>query len=166
MAKKALDTVSGKARRGRPPQADERQVLNRSDHYRYILQYSWPKLWPALSMSRSVAAAEKAFRLAGIGDLHEFVPDLLPLVLEVIREPKFPKRPEPQANFLADSLAARGRVSPRRSRDLCEQARRPPRTRIVRYEYFVECTCGYKGHSLNHGCPKCQAPIAFPDTSL
>ena len=36
------------------------------------------------------------------------------LVLQVVRDPKFPKRREAQINFLGNSLAGRGLISPRR----------------------------------------------------
>ncbi len=52
-----------------------------------------------------------------------------------------PLRREAQINFLADSLAGRGLVSPRRSRDICaqERATEKRRHRIIRQEFYVEC---------------------------
>jgi hypothetical protein len=89
---------------------------------------------------------------------------LADLILQVVQDPKFPKRKrEAQINFLADSIAAHGMVTPRSSRDTCERERaRTKRVqRILSYEYYVECSCGYKGHSRNHACPNCEAQIAF-----
>ena len=51
------------------------------------------------------------------------MPSLAGLVIKVLQERKFPKRQEAQINFLADSLAALGRVRPRRSRDICGEER-------------------------------------------
>src|SRR5437867_6072956 len=69
-----------------------------------------------------------------------------------------------QINFLADSLAGTGIVSPRRSRDICaaERAKEKRTHRIIRFEFYVECSCGYKGPSENHACRKCGATISFP----
>jgi len=30
----------------------------------------------------------------------------------------------------------------------------------LRFEYYVECSCRYKGPSLDHACPKCGAKIS------
>ncbi|MFB3923940.1 MAG: hypothetical protein ACE145_19640 [Terriglobia bacterium] len=95
----------------------------------------------------------RAFDLAPSYKL-EFAP-IAPLILRILRDPKFPKRPEPQRNFLADSLAGRGLISPRRSRDICEQERKKKVHLIVRQDYYIECTCRYKGPALHGQCPKC-----------
>ena len=91
------------------------------------------------------------------------MPSLAGLVIKVLQERKFPKRREAQINFLEDSLAALGRVRPRRSRDICgeERAKQKRRHHIISYEFLVECCCGYKGRSRNHGCPKCGSKIIF-----
>jgi len=75
----------------------------------------------------------------------------------------FPKRRQPQINFLADSLAGLGLVTPRSSRDICEKerARLKRAHHIIRYEAYVECSCGFKGRSHNHACRKCGAKIDF-----
>lgn len=49
-----------------------------------------------------------------------------------------------QINFLADSLAGRGFVSPRRLRDICKQDRAKMFHYIIRQDYYVECTFRYK----------------------
>jgi len=90
------------------------------------------------------------------------------LILQVAHDPKFPKRKrEAQINFMADSIAAHGVVTPRSSRDICDRERtRIKRVhRILHYEFYIECSCGYKGHSRKHGCPNCEAEIQFkPDS--
>ena len=85
----------------------------------------------------------------------EFVPTLAPLILKVLREPTFPKRRSAQIGFLADSLAARGRVSPRRSRDISARERTKKTHQIVRRDYYIECTCGYEGPARYGACPGC-----------
>lgn len=88
-----------------------------------------------------------------------------PLILMVLKEPRFPKRLETQADFLADSIAGLGKVSPRRSRDICEEERkkelRKSRHKILRHEFYVECTCGYQGPACDNACRECGAQIGF-----
>jgi hypothetical protein len=95
---------------------------------------------------------------------NEFKP-LITLILKVLQERTFPKKWKKQFDFLADSLAAYGRVSPRRSRDICGEERAKVRTKsaykIIRKEFYVECSCGYKGPALNDACRKCRAAIAI-----
>jgi hypothetical protein len=88
-----------------------------------------------------------------------FLPRLVPLIPKIRRERKFPKTQNAQIRFFADSLAARGNVSPRRSRDICSgiRARQKAAHHIIRQELYVECTCGYKGPALNGACRKCRA---------
>jgi hypothetical protein len=83
------------------------------------------------------------------------------LILRVLKDPKFPKTQRGRINFLADSTAGLGRVSPRRSRDICaaERKRTKAATFIRSYEYLVECSCGYEGPSKNHACKNCGAKI-------
>lgn len=71
------------------------------------------------------------------------------------------KRREAQINFVADSLAGLGWITPRRSRDICDQERaiKKRADKIIRYEFYIECYCGYKGRSHDPGCPKCGAKI-------
>ena len=90
------------------------------------------------------------------------------VILRTLQDRKFPKRKrESQIDFMADSIAAHGMLTPRSSRDVCERERaRIKRVhRILRYEYYVECSCGYKGFSKSHACPKCEAEIQFKTES-
>ena len=85
------------------------------------------------------------------------------LILTILREKTFPMRMSAQLDYLADSIAGRSIVSPRRSRDICGKARaeerRSSRYRIIRYEYYIECTCGYKVPARDSACRKCGTPI-------
>jgi hypothetical protein len=169
-SKKALDKISGKRgpkRRAYP----SGEIFGRAENYRLIFQSPgvWEALYPLLSKAQNGPEVEVAFaqvRHAGIyvNDEHQFVPHLADLIVKVIHDPDFPKkRPDRQIAFFADSLAARGSVSPRRSRDICEKerGRRKKAHYIVRCEFYVECSCSYKGPSLNNACRKCGAPIVF-----
>jgi hypothetical protein len=62
-------------------------------------------------------------------------------------------------------LAGRPIVEARTSRDICakglaeEKAKSP--NKILRREFYVECSCGFKGPALNNACRKCRAQISF-----
>ena len=106
----------------------------------------------------------RALDLAGQYWRNEFgrIPSV---ILRSLRDPKFPKkRRQQQINFLADSMAAWGTLSPRRSRDVCEQERRKENQErmghhIIRREFYVECSCGYQGPAINNACRSCGAKI-------
>jgi hypothetical protein len=148
---------------GRPPKILSSEVYGRAEHWRGVLEQVWDRLWPLLSAARNEDAVTKAFQAGAIPYDQYFVPVHSELILQVLRESTLPKRPKPVRRYLADSLAGLGRVTPRRSRDICahERIKRASAHRILRYEYYVECSCGYKGHSKNHACPKCGAEILF-----
>jgi hypothetical protein len=159
--------VSGSERgRGRPPKIRASEVYGRAENWRDILDQVWGRLWPLLSNAQSEAEVTRAFRDGARPYDQNFVPTLAGLTLRVLRESTLPKRRKPLQRFLADSLAGVGVVTPRRSRDICareraERAKRDSAHRILRYEFYVECSCGYKGRSKNHACPKCGAEILF-----
>ncbi len=163
--KMPLDKVSGKrAKRGRRPRMLASEIRGRAESYRFIFDQIWDRLWPLLSTAASEENVIAAFQGGASPYTQNFVPGVTGLVLKVVRDPKFPKeRREAQINFLADSLAGVGVVTPRRSRDICaeERAKQERATHIIRYEYYIECSCGYKGRSRDHACPKCGAKISF-----
>lgn len=154
-----VDRFSPKRGRGRPPKVSASAIAGHAYNNRGILQNIWNQLWPALSDAQTDHEVVKAFQDAAPGESN-FTP-YAQLILTVLKDSKFPKRQEAQINFLADSTAGLGLVTPRRSRDICAQERaREKRTHhILRYEYYVECSCGFEGHSEDHACPKCGARI-------
>jgi hypothetical protein len=88
------------------------------------------------------------------------------LLLSTLKDKKFPRRDrDAQEQFIADSLAAEGRVSIRRSRDIVQKDRstRKKRGKILRREFYVECSCGYTGPAFNDACPKCGAGVSYLD---
>jgi hypothetical protein len=152
---------------GRPPKIQASEVYGRAENWRDILDQVWGRLWPLLSNARSEEEVTKAFQDGARPYDQNFVPHLSGLTLRVLRESTLPKRRKSLQRFLADSLAGVGVVTPRRSRDICaqeraERAKRAKAPHILRYEFYVECSCGHKGHSKNHACPKCGAKILFP----
>lgn len=147
-----LDTVSKKRRRGRPG-VRASEIRGRGDHYRLLFGQIWDAVGEQLLRAQTEKDVGKAFDPVPFYK-REFEPDAA-LILKVLHEPKFPKRREAQINFLADSLAGRGWISPRRSRDICEQERKKKVNYIIRRDYYIECTCRYKGPAIHGKCPKC-----------
>lgn len=161
----SLDTVFEPKRRGPKPRANPVWLRGRADNWRNVLQHVWPKLWPALESANTEAEVVEALELAV--PYKDYFVSHPALILRILKHPKFPKTERGRINFLADSAAGFGEVSPRRSRDICaaERAKARKKGQILRWEYYIECSCGYKGHSLGHACPLCEAAILFPYTA-
>jgi hypothetical protein len=164
---KTLDTFSGKRDRGRPYKVRASEVTGRAYNYRLIFSQTWEVLGEHLLRATTEDEVLRAFELTAYKA--EFA-GIASLVLAVLRDRNFPKRDrEARINFLADSLAARGMVTPRTSRDICGEARARDRAKsphkIVRKEFYVECSCGYQGPALNGACRKCGAeiPLSFEE---
>jgi hypothetical protein len=157
-----LDTTLKKRGRGRPARVRPSEIRGRGDNYRWILNQVWDRLWPQLSKAQNKADVINALQEGASPYDREFIP-IAELVPQVLHDTKFPKRRAAQINFVADSLAGLGWISPRRSRDICEEERAKEKRahHIIRYEVYVECSCGYKGRSRSHACPKCGARIDF-----
>ncbi len=97
-------------------------------------------------------------KLAASAELETILRPRFGLILEILNDPKFPHtNRNAQLRFLSDSLAGDGIIRPRRSRDICAQQRKRhnPEHEIIRREFYIECTCGYKGPALNGGCKEC-----------
>jgi hypothetical protein len=125
---------------------------------------TWDTLAPRLSDAHSVTDVAKAFEEGANPYVGPVVsPRLYPLVITIIQDPKYPRRPRArQARFLAESLSGWGDISPRTARDICLRARkRHVPHRILRYEFHIECSCGFNGVSRDHACPTCGAKITF-----
>ncbi len=153
--KNISDAPSKKRGRGRPANIDPSVVVGSADTYRLWFEQLWSKLGPRLLAARSSEEIGRAVR--------EIAPDvsvsLAPyseLILKIVRDPRFPAiRSVSQVHFLADSLGGQGFVKPRRSREICAEERSRVRHVIVRQEYYIECSCGYKGPALDGACREC-----------
>jgi hypothetical protein len=158
-----LDRFSGKRSRGRPSRMRPSEIRGRADNYRFMFGQVWDRLSPKLLRATTDQEVVDSFLEGATPYAQEFVPSLANLILRVLRDPKFPKRREAQINFCADSLAALGYVAPRSSRDICQEERKKEECahRILRFEFYIECSCGFKGRSQNHACRKCGAEIDF-----
>src|SRR5262249_3344033 len=131
-------------------------------------RYVWHRLSGPLLAATTPEEIIAAFENHAQPYANEFVPRLAVDILAIFREPKFPKRPAAASNFLADSLAGRPNVVPRTSRDICAEERAKKRAqsphKILRKEFYVECSCGYKGPASNDACRKCGAQISnYPE---
>ena len=160
------DRFSEKPQRGRPPKIPGSWVRGRADNHRTILAEIWKHIWPGLSKANTRQDVVSTLNGAKVSTAYalDFI-TLAESIFEVIKDPTFPKRKqEAQINFLADSIAGYGTFTPRSSKDIYERERaRIKRVhRILAYEYYVRCSCGYEGPSHNHACPKCEAEIKFP----
>ena len=163
--KKPFDTYSGKRGRGRPPSVPASWVFGRASNYRVMLEYVWPRLREPLLRAQTDEEVTKAFTENAAPYVNQFVPTLAPLILRVLREPKFPKREpklakrkpksgKPKANprivFLADSIAGLGQIKPRTSRDVCarERARAKSAHHITRWEFYIQPESCVKRHGI------------------
>ena len=163
--KESVDTSPGKRGRGRPRECQYPEIWGRAQNYRRIFSDIWQKLSGPLLIASSEEEVTKVFLSYAEPYAEGFVPRLAGDILNVICEKKFPKRSKAQIKFLANSLAGRPNVEARTSRDICakglaeEKAKSPHR--ILRKEFYVECSCGYKGPALSNACRKCGAEISF-----
>ena len=158
-----LDKVSEKRGRGRPG-GDAAEIRGRADDYRLKLRVFWDAIREPVLEARTEGDILAAFAQTAEYNARPFVaPDFPGLILKIIHEPKFPKRSKTQIGFLADSLAGLGKISPRRSRDVCAEQRPKDvplsQHRILRWEFYIECSCGYKGAARDNACRKCGAVI-------
>jgi hypothetical protein len=128
-----------------------------------MLDQVWDPLWLLLAQAQTEEDVIRAFTEGASPYTQQFIPALAGLILEVMRERRFPQRRDPRINFLADSVAARGVARPRRSRDICAEERAKQNSKsphkIIRKEFYVECECGYKGPARDDACRKCGAEI-------
>ena len=162
--------VSEKRGRGRPRKCRHTEIVGRAANYQMIFTEIWHEISGPLLASRSEEDVTEAFISQPAPYAQEFVPRLAGDILNVMREKKFPKRPRAQIKFLANSVAGRPNVEPRTSRDICakglaEEKARSPHT-ILRKEFYVECSCGFKGPAVNDACRKCGAQISLLPEAL
>ena len=162
-----LDKVAGKRGRGRPQHIPREWVVGRAGNYRDMLTEVWSRLAAPLLDAKTEAEVISAFENYGQPYASQFVPSQASDILGVIHDPGFPTRAEARIGFLADSIAGSPSVSFRTSRDICGKERAKERARsphkIIRKEFYIECTCGYKGPARDNACRKCGAviPIDF-----
>jgi hypothetical protein len=164
LTKRRASRVTGKPR-GRRRKVPVATVTGHAYNFRIQLTPMWEKLAGPLLAAQTPEEVTAAFENYGQLYAREFVPMFATDILALIQDLKFPKRRESRIKFLADSLGGRPILSFRSSRDICERARvqesKKSPHKIIRKEYYVECSCGYKGPALNNACRKCGAEIGF-----
>ena len=142
-------------KKGRPVRIDPGIILGSADAFRGWFRQFWTKLGPRILLAKSSEEIERAI----IEDASSVKGGLVQhsdLILKIARDRRFPRvRTEAQIEFLADSLGGQGFVTPRRSREICAAERSKVRHVIVRREYYIECSCGYKGPALDAACREC-----------
>ena len=155
-------TFQPKRERGRPAFAAS-EVVNRAYDFDITLSQCKDQIdWEKLRNAKSKRDLNKAFANINPSYLETKFRPRYPLILEIVKEPDFPKRSiKAQIRFLADSLGADGHLSFRRSRNICAEERKKPKHKIIRREFYIECTCGYKGSALDGGCPDCGTGKGF-----
>jgi hypothetical protein len=136
-------------------------VTGRASNFEFQLKEVWKKLETPLLRARTDDEVTAVFREFAEPYPGEFVPRLSSDILSLLNSPDFPKRASPRIKFLARSLAGRPALSFRTSRDICEKADAHEKLksphRIIRREFYVECSCGYRGPALDNACRKCGA---------
>ena len=162
---KSLLTASEK-KRGPRPKIRPSEVVNRAYDLRLTFdlagkQLDWPKVLAAQSQEEVVAAfeqMEESYRKKFL-----YKPEL---ILRCMKDPKFPKQDrQAQEEFIADSLAGDGRISIRRSRDICgdERTKERHQGKILRREFYIVCSCRYEGPAFHDACPGCGAVVSYLD---
>jgi hypothetical protein len=155
------------------------RFVGHGENYGTIFLHAGDRFWEQVQALRNIERTELDRRKLVLGrrtlesvNWHASLPiqsgRFVRAFIEAVRDRHFPKRRKTQARFLGDSLGADGELSARRSRDICEEQRAiQKRTHhIIRYEFYIECSCQFKGHSLDHACPNCGAEIGLPDSFL
>jgi hypothetical protein len=142
-------------------------VTGRASNYERELDEVWETLQKPLLSSKTSDEVTDAFKKFAAICAWDFVPGLSSDILLLLNDPDFPQRALPRTRFLGRSLGGRPNLSFRTSRDICEKADREEKRksphRILRKEFYIECSCGYRGPAFNNGCRKCGAQ---PELSL
>jgi hypothetical protein len=169
-------------RRGRPPKDRQAEsdagVLLRSENYSRVLSSRWDNLAPGLAQVKEAGADESVEKVTAVlvaAGFSESSSDgfpplsvLAPRVLRVLRDKKYPKQRDSQITFLADALSG-FRLEPRTAHELCNREREKAALLEARRSgnairhaipvFDVECSCGYRGQSVNAACAECGAPV-------
>lgn len=158
-----MTRFSSKRGRGRPRKIEPSWVIGRAHNYRIMLESVWTKLSDSVMTADTDECVTRAFEDHGQPYAQEFAPRLARDILMLVRGADFPKRDPARIAFLADSLGGRPNISFRSSRDICGKERAKQRSKsqhkILRKEFYIECSCGYKGPARDDACRRCGAEI-------
>ena len=148
------------------PGISKSEVLNRAWDYTLTFEQSWELVKEALLDAETAQGFRTAIGAVPNHIKRKFPVEIFRLILRIRKDPKFPSSQRAQVKFFAESLAGDGRVTPRRSRDICAEARRNPANMIIRRDYYIECTCEYKGPAYYQTCPKCKTSTVSMAASM
>jgi len=160
------DLTRSRKKAGRRAKIRPSEVVNRAYDLKLTFeiaekQLDWTKLLAAQSVQDVIAAfgtMDEVYRRKFL-----YKPEL---ILQCLKDRKFPKlNRKAQEEFIADSLAGDGRISIRRSRDICGEGRAKERQqgKILRREFYIVCSCCYEGPALRDACPDCGAIVSYLD---
>ena len=138
-------------------------VVGRAENYRYQFKQVWKQLEGPLLAAQTKEDVDTALQNHAQPYASSYIGEQAADILALMRDKHFPKDSEARINFLADSLGGRPTLTLRSSRDVCGRERTKQRAKspyqILRHEYYVECSCGYKGPARDNACRKCGAEI-------
>jgi hypothetical protein len=144
--------------RGRKPILLPEEVLEHAEFMLKVVASLKDEIaWDKLEAARTEAEAESA--ITKVPPFYrEILKDRFAAILTWVREGKFPRKSlKRKMHHFADSIAADVFLSPRRSRDICSEERKRVQnaTMLLCREFYIECTCGYRGPARRGGCRRC-----------
>lgn len=145
-------------RRGRKPILLPEEVLEHAEFMLKVVASLKDEIaWDKLEAARTEAEAESA--ITRVPPFYrEILKDRFAAILTWVREGKFPRKNlKRKMHHFADSIAADIFMSPRRSRDICSEERKRVQnaTTLLCREFYIECTCGYRGPARRGSCRRC-----------
>ena len=148
--------------RGRKRRIHPENVVSAANHLLKFLEFCKDQIdWGKLEIAKTEEEAAFAFERVP-PPYRERLNLWAAAIPEWAIEGKFPKlNLKRKMRHLADSVAAEGLLTPRRCRDVCYEERKRQAQRqaqlgmIIRREFYIECTCRYRGPAKGGGCPRC-----------
>jgi hypothetical protein len=155
--------------RGRKRRIHPENVVRAANFLFKLLEFCKDQIdWGKLETAKTKEEAASAFERIP-SPYKERLNLWLTAIPEWALEGKFPKTNlERKMRHLADSVAAEGFLTPRRCRDVCleERKRQAQLGMIFRREFYIECTCSYRGPAKGGGCPQCGTNRLSPEIEL
>jgi hypothetical protein len=155
--------------RGRKRRIHPEYVVRAANYLFKLLEFCKDQIdWGKLELAKTEEEAATAIERVP-PPYRERLNFWLAAIPEWALEGKFPKTNlERKMRHLADSVAAEGFLTPRRCRDVCleERKRQAQLGMILRREFYIECTCSYRGPAKRDGCPQCGTKRLSPEIEL
>jgi len=155
--------------RGRKRRIHPENVVRAANDLFKLLEFCKNQIdWGKLELAKTEEEAATAFERVP-PPYRERLNLWLSAIPEWALEGKFPRTNlERKMRHLADSIAAEGFLTPRRCRDICleERKRQAQLEMILRREFYIECTCGYRGPAKGGGCRHCGTKRLSPEIEV